>query len=106
MPDTIVQEEAFEKAQDRAREERLRKAVERELTAHRSLCQHYNKAIERIVELEEQEGGRISALEEEVLRRKQEAESLRAVAKQALTRSRMLTFCFFLTLIGVFVVHT
>lgn len=64
MAGTVVHEDVFEKAQDRAREERLKKALEYEMAAHRSLCQHYNSAIEKIAELEEKESADHTRLEE------------------------------------------
>ena len=66
MAGTVVQGEAFERAQERAREERLRKAIETEMAAHRSLCQHYNAALERIAELEDLEVNEITRLEAEL----------------------------------------
>ena len=102
MPDTVVHEEAFERAQDRAREERLRKAIEREFNAQRSLCQHYNKAIERIVELEEYEHRKIAELEAELAQRTQEVECLRQAAKRASSRLRILGVCVFLSALAVF----
>lgn len=77
MAGTILQGEAFEKAQDKAREERLRRAIEHEMAAHRSLCQHYNAAIEQIAELEDTENGRAAKLENDLARVTQENLKLR-----------------------------
>lgn len=102
MPDTVVHEEAFQRAQDRAREERLRRAIERELNAHRSLCQHYNKAIEHIVELEERESRKIAELESALAQSTQELERLRQAAKRASSGLRILGVCVILSAVAVF----
>jgi hypothetical protein len=81
LSESVIQEVAFERAQDRAREERLRKAVEREMDAHRSLCMHYNAALEQIVKLEEQVA-EILTLKNEVLNKDGEIHNLKAALRR------------------------
>jgi hypothetical protein len=85
LSESIVQEGAFERAQDRAREERLRKAVEREMDAHRSLCVHYNAALEQIVKLEDRVA-EMATLTNEVLNKDCEIKDLHAALRK--TRSK------------------
>lgn len=66
LSSVVVKEVAFEKAQDKAREERLRRALEYETSAHRALCQHYNDAIETIIAIEAQDKDEIIYLEGKV----------------------------------------
>ncbi|MBB4583536.1 chromosome segregation ATPase [Rhizobium aethiopicum] len=88
MSATIHEDDVFEKARDRAREEHLRKAIDREVAAHRSLCQHYNKAIERIAELEDNENRTITGLETKL--RAKEADLTRLAARMQTLKARQL----------------
>lgn len=88
MSATICEDDLFEKARDRAREERLRKAIDREVAAHRSLCQHYNKAIERIAELEDNENRTIAGLEKKLSAK--EADFARLVTRMQTLKTRQL----------------
>lgn len=93
------EDDVFVRARDRADREHLRKAIDREVAAHRSLCQHYNKAIERIVVLEDHENQKVRSLDKKL--RAIEAECAQLVARMQMLRTRQLKISIVFTCLGL-----